>query len=456
MKKFKSLFWCSKEGDIIYKVTLINNNTETVINAVSIEQEAPRLKTGTIKQGINTINSFSFSIKPDNPGYALIKPKTTLVNVYNVKTKKYEFEGRVLLPGQNYGTEPLIKNITCESELGYLQDSTQVYGEYHDITPKQFLEIIIANHNVMVEPEKQFAVGEVTVTDPNNSLYRYLGYDKTFDTIKDKLLDRLGGELQIRKENGIRYLDYLVSTGSKKSTIIRISKNMRTLEQEKDPTSVITRLVPLGNKLDNTDERLTIKSVNNNIPYIDDLAAQGEFGINQDTFTWDDVTDANNLKTKGIAKLQEINKIKKKHKIEALDLSTIGLDPDSLEVGNTYRVVNPLLDIDEDLRIVEKTIDIFVPQAPQLIIGDKFESIAQYQVGLNKSKKTIAGLQESLNQANNRIGTLSDDLANTTEELNQAKEDLSTTNETLSTNSENLAATNSELIKARKYIWMGI
>lgn len=308
----------------------------------------------------------------------------------------------------------------------------------------------------MVEPEKQFAVGEVTVTDPNNSLYRYLGYDKTFDTIKDKLLDRLGGELQIRKENGIRYLDYLVSTGSKKSTIIRISKNMRTLEQEKDPTSVITRLVPLGNKLDNTDERLTIKSVNNNIPYIDDLAAQGEFGINQDTFTWDDVTDANNLKTKGIAKLQEINKIKKKHKIEALDLSTIGLDPDSLEVGNTYRVVNPLLDIDEDLRIVEKTIDIFVPQAPQLIIGDKFESIAQYQVGLNKSKKTIAGLQESLNQANNRIGTLSDDLANTTEELNQAKEDLSTTNETLSTNSENLAATNSELIKARKYIWMGI
>ena len=47
---------------------------------------------------------------------------------------------------------------------------------------------------------------------------------------------------------------------------------------------------------------------------------------------WDDVTLPENLLIKAKEYLQENNKIKKKHKIDALDLSIIGLDVDILRL----------------------------------------------------------------------------------------------------------------------------
>ena len=136
----------------------------------------------------------------------------------------------------------------------------------------------------------------------------------------------MGGELQIRHENGVRYLDYLKSIGEKKSTEIRLSKNILTIEQERDPSDVITRLIPLGAKLDNSEERLTISSANNGAMYIDDEEAIKEFGIIVNTETWDDVTVAENLLRKGKEYLSANNKIRKKHDISALDLFTINLE----------------------------------------------------------------------------------------------------------------------------------
>ena len=333
----------------MYEVKIINDSNETIINAVSTSSEAPRI-TGQCKFGINTIDSFTFTILPNNQGYDLLKDLKTLVEIKNAKTNETKFKGRILIQTPDMSSSGLLsKSVICESELGYLMDSVQSYGEYHDITVRGFLELIIDNHNKQVSDDKQFTVGIVDVIDNNDSLYRYLGYDKTLDTIKDKLIDRLGGELKIRYEDGVRYLDYVQAIGDKKDTEIVLARNLITIEQEQDPSNIITRLIPLGAKLEDSDERLTISSINNDLNYIDDEEAISEFGIIVDTVTYDDVTVIENLFRKGKEYLKENNKIKKKHKVTALDLSTIGLDIDSFEVGNTYRVVNPLMNIDEDL-----------------------------------------------------------------------------------------------------------
>ena len=52
----------------MYEVVILNEGVETIINAVSPSPEAPRLPSGTIKQGINTIDSFTFEIYPSNIG----------------------------------------------------------------------------------------------------------------------------------------------------------------------------------------------------------------------------------------------------------------------------------------------------------------------------------------------------------------------------------------------------
>lgn len=418
----------------MYEVKIINNSNETIINAVSTSSEAPRI-TGQCKFGINTIDSFTFNILSDNESYNLIKDLKTLVEVNNIKTNKNEFRGRVLIQTPKMNSSGLLtKSITCESELGYLMDSVQSYGEYHDISVRSFLELIIDNHNKQVSKDKYFTVGEVNVIDNNDSLYRYLGYDKTLDTIKDKLIDRLGGELRVRHENGVRYLDYIQTIGEKKDTEIVLARNLITIEQERDPSEIITRLVILGPKLEDSEERLTVASINNGLNYIDDEEAIAEFGIIADTVTFDDVNIVENLLSKGKEYLKENNKIKKKHKINTLDLSLIGLDVTSFEVGNTYRVVNPLMNIDEDLRVIEKTLDINSPQSSSLSIGDKFEDIKDYQLDNIATAKEVKTVKENIQTTVSALNSVSVELNNTVEILNNTNENMCNLNEVVKAN----------------------
>ena len=185
----------------MYKVTIENNNIETIINEVSTDKYAQRI-TGTVKQGINSIDSFSFTILPNNIGYNLIFPMKTIVKVYNTLTNMYEFIGRVLTPTESLSTSGLVsKSFVCESELAYLHDSNQDYGEYHNISPREYLKVILDKHNSVVDDSKRFVLGEVTVEDNNDSIFRYLSYDTSWKNINDDLLSNLGGEApgKIRK-----------------------------------------------------------------------------------------------------------------------------------------------------------------------------------------------------------------------------------------------------------------
>lgn len=403
----------------MYKVKIINEEKSLIINDVSTSSNAPRIE-GTIKKGINTIDSFEFTIYPNNPGFNSIYALTTLIEIENTITNKLEFKGRVLLPKENMSSAGLFyKTVTCESEMAYLLDSNQVYREYHNVSVRGFLEKIIENHNNFVSKNKYFKVGTVTVKDNNDSLYKYLSYeDKTLDTIKEKLIKVLGGELQIRYENGIRYLDYLEEVGEKKETKISLGKNLESINRENNPTAIITRLIPLGNKLKDSDERLSIKGVNNGIAYIDDEEAIKRYGIITGCKTWDDVTEASNLLRKGREFLKSNNKIVRKNSLSALDLSLIGLDIDTFEVGNTYLVVNPVLNISEYLRVIEKTIDINAPHKSSLTIGDKYISMTEIQSNEKKEfQYNRIQIQTAIDTINKTLGKVVIELAETQEGL---------------------------------------
>ena len=403
----------------MYKVKIINEGKSLIINDVSTSSVAPRIS-GTIKKGINTIDSFEFTIYPNNPGFNSLYSLTTLIEIENTLTNKLEFKGRILLPKENMSSSGLFsKTVTCESEMAYLLDSNQIYGEYHNISVRNFLEKIIENHNNFVSKDKLFKVGTVTVKDNNDSLYKYLSYeDKTLDTIKEKLIKVLGGELQIRYENGIRYLDYLEEVGEQKETKIALGKNLESINRENNPTAIITRLIPLGKKLEDSEERLTIKDVNNGLVYIDDEEAIEKYGIITGCETWDDVTEASNLLRKGREFFKNNNKIVRKNSLSALDLSLIGLDINTFEVGNTYLVVNPVLNISEYLRVIEKTIDINAPHKSSLTIGDKYISMTEIQSNEKKEfQYNRIQVQAAIDKINKTLGKVVIELAETQEGL---------------------------------------
>ena len=399
----------------MYDIKLINNGVETYINVTSTIQNAPRV-TGSIKLGINMIDSFTFDIYPNNPGYAEIHPLKTLVKVENSLTGRSEFVGRVLIAKPSLASSGELKtSVICESELGYLMDSSVTYAEHHNISVKDYLKKLIDNHNSQVNEEKYFKVGIVEV---EANLYRYWGYDKTFETLKDDLLDRLGGELRIRYKNGVRYLDYLMEIGESKGTTIQLAKNLVTIEQERDPSEIISRLIPLGAKLsEDSDERLTIYDVNNGSIYIDDEKAIETFGIICATQEWDDVTLPANLIKKGKEFQKENNRIKKSHKIDAVDLALIGLDLDTFEVGNYYPIINPLMGINEELRVTSKTIVIENPEASSLEVGDKFEDIKDYQLQAMKTGNELVNVKNTVQTSVKTITNISTELAKTVEVL---------------------------------------
>jgi hypothetical protein len=443
----------------MYKVTINNDGKETVIHSPYVNDL--KLAAGVIKKEINKTDSFNIGFYLNNPAYGKIRPFKTLINVFNLKTGQYDFEGRILGPSKNMDFSGLFdESYECEGELGYLHDSQQKHREFRG-SPLELLTDILNYHNSQVEDYKKFYVGNVTVEDPND-IYVYTSAEQdTYETIKDKLLDRLGGELQIRKENGVRYLDYLERVGEDKPTEIKLAKNLMSMSVDVDPTEIVTRLTPLGTRIQSEDEtatgaseaRLTIETVNNGIPYIDREDLIVEFGIQGGSVTWDDVTDPNNLLRKGQEWLANQKTSLNQYKVEAIDLFLIGMDIDFLDVGNSYPVKNPIMGIDERLRIIGKSIDINEPQNSNLTIGDKFKTLSEYQNDLNKSTQrvfqlesvvnsqtaTIAMLKDELQQVNSAIGDFQQALEDADiDALNEALVALETAVENLQTEIENI------------------
>ena len=409
----------------MYEVKIINNKEETIINSVGASQYVPRI-TGSCKFGINTIDSFTFTIFPNNDGYNLIYPLKTLVEVKNLNTNNVEFEGRVLLQTPKMDNNGIIyKTVVCESYLGYLNDSVQSYETISGVSAEELFKKIINNHNSQVENSKKFIIGEIKIgTSSSDNEDRYLNYEKTFDSVNKNLIERFGGELRVRKAGDNIYIDYIKEIGEKKNTVIALANNLIAIEQEKDPSEIITRLIPVGAKLENSDERLTITNINGGINYVEDEEAIKEFGVIVDTVNFDDITEDIELLNKAKSYLKENNKIKKKYKIDALDLSTIDLNFDSFEVGNTYRVINSLMNIDEELRIIEKTLDINSPQNSSLTFGDKFEDIKDYQLGITKVTKDLNTLRYNVTAATENVLTINKDLQKTVDSLMATNESL--------------------------------
>ena len=387
----------------MYLVTIKNGEEEYIINEASSNSNNRII--GKIKQGINTINSFEFTIYPNNEGFDKIQPYKTTVEVLNTKTNKYEFKGRVLTLTSDMESNGLIsKTYVCESELAYLLDTVQMWKKLQNETVEGHLKRLLKTHNEKVPVEKQFQAGNVTVVDNNDSIYRYIAYETTKKNIDDDLIGKLGGELQVRYEGDARYLDYLEDIGEKKETEIRLAKNIKDISSEINLAGFYTRIFPLGAKTSDASDnetRLTIEKVNGTA-YINDKEAIAEFGIIEGFITYDNVKEAKNLVTKAKNYLAS-QKILTSNKVNALDLSLIGIDIDSFEVGNYYPLKHELLGIDYYVRIVEKTISIENPRSTEITLGERKKDIKTYQLEAKNNATQASNVTTTLERIDSDI-----------------------------------------------------
>ncbi len=343
----------------------------------------------SVELELNKTGSFVFTLHPDHPRFSMVKRLKSIIEVW--QDDFLLFRGRVLDEEVGWHNE---KTFTCEGELAFLLDTIQRPYDFTGSIP-DFLGMLLSNHNTQADAEKQFTLGNVTVTDPNDYIVRSdIDYVTTWDVINGKLIDMLGGFLQVRHEDGVNYLDYLIESTLLAPQKITFGKNLLDLKRSRKGEDIATVIIPLGAKLkdeegQDTDRRLTIESVNGGVDFVQDSDAIAQFGIIVKTVIFDDVTDPENLKTKGEAHLSDSVNQWESIELTAADLSTVDKDIMSFHLGTMVDVDSVPHGLNQRFRVGKLSLKLFEPGASKMTLGKVIPAFSEAVKGISNSQGLI-------------------------------------------------------------------
>lgn len=333
--------------------------------------------------------SFSCGVPPGNPAYGKIKKLVSVIEV--LQDDESLFCGRVVSAEKDfYGMEA----ITCEGELALLLDSIQRPHEFHDITVRGFLQYLIDVHNSQVEDGKKFEVGMVTVTDSNDSLYRYTNWETTLDDINDKLVSRLGGHIRVRHQDGHRYIDYLADSDNTNTQTIAFGENLLDYTENTTAADLATCIIPLGAAIENESDDpealqkyTTCADANGGSDFVSDADAVKNYGKIFKVVHFDNVTLPANLKAKGEQYLHETQFEKMTLTVTAVDKHLLSGDFERIKVGDRIHCVSKPHGMDRFFPVAARTIQLDAPEQDTITLGDTVS--VSYTERANKDNDTI-------------------------------------------------------------------
>lgn len=367
-----------------------------------------------VKIGENTAGSFEFSILPKHPHYEEVNELTSVITAYDGDEEI--FCGRVVEITKDLYNR---KKVICEGELAYFNDSIQRPARYQGLTVRGYLETLVNIHNQQVKNQgidKTFKVGAVTVQDKNDYVYKYTNWESTLEVIKTDLLKTYGGYLRIRKENGVRYLDYLADYPNTNTQVIEFGSNLLDFTHDMVASDIVTAVIPLGARLEDVteveglDAYLTIKDVNGGVDYVYSQEAVKSYGWIFKTVKWDDVHVADNLLKKGKEYLTDIQFAQITLTVSAVDLHMLHVDMERIKVLDEIRVTSSPNGLDRFFPVSEMTIYLDKPSNNKLTLGTSY------------SKNSLSTKTESnMTSIKDKI----DSLPNKSEILEEARENAS-------------------------------
>lgn len=371
---------------------------------------------GKLNLNESEIDNLQLTVNQNNWLYGNVSTFNTHIEVYD--DDQLLFRGRAFKESrQMKDSGQFVQEFNFESIQNYLQDTSQRWAKIQNKTPKEFFQRLIGIHNSQVPPYKRFNVRNVDVTNSTDNVYRYIEDGATtWDTIKDKLISRLGGYIVVEYKNGVNYIDYLQDIGVShyEDMPIQLAVNLQSATLEVDSTEVITQLVPLGATIQEDDSsepnpdtavsqpRVDITTVNNGKDYIDIPELQKEFGIIRKSIDWDDVHDPNILHRKAKSWIQNQLVAQNSWTVNALELPGF----EKFKVSDRYQLNVQQISKNQLLRITAKEIDFLSPHKSSLTIAEKSQSLSDYQLENNQSKKQASLVRSQIYSYGTKIADL--------------------------------------------------
>lgn len=380
--------------------------------------EEYKIAKGTITLETNKSGSFVFSIYPDHFYYDNFVKLKTVITVY--KSGDILFRGRILNDVSDYWND---KVITCEGELGFLQDSIIRPFNFTG-TPEELFTKLITEHNAQVDEFKRFKIGTVTVTDPNDYIAREnADYNSALDNLNTRLLDgSLGGYFYVTHDNDdpIPTIHYLADFTNVSAQTVEFGANLKNYTKTVKADTLKTAIIPLGANAN--DKRLTITGVNNGKDYVYDEAGVSLYGWIFGVVLWDDVTNASNLKSKAEDYLHTIMTQNITIELNAIDLHLIDKSIDSFKLGDYIRVISRPHNFDSTLLCNRMTIDLLKPENDTLILGYTYATFTERNNKYSAAASSITQLKTTVNNLNTNVNNINNDVIIITEEIEKIKE----------------------------------
>jgi Uncharacterized archaeal coiled-coil protein len=417
----------------LYRIIAYDSPTDKTGHVVFDPRINRQISDGKLNLKESEIDDLSLTVNQANYLFGNVRPLQTHIEAY--QDNSLLFRGRALdLTREMKDSGQFVQSFVFESIQNYLQDTSQRWAKVQNTTPKQFFQRLIDTHNSQVPDYKKFTVRTVDVTNSTDNVYRYIEDGATtWDTIKDKLVSRLGGFIRVEYVDGVNYIDYLQNPGKEHptDTPIQIAKNLQSASVQVDPTEVITQLVPLGATIEQNETnhnpdtqvsqpRIDIRSVNGGRDYLDILDLQQEFGIIRKSVMWDDVHEPAILLAKAKQWIQSQSSAKESWTVNALELPIL----ESFKVSDRYLFNNQAVASPQMLRVTGKTIDLLHWQKSTLTIADKQVPLSSYQLENRKAAEVVKQLRSKVESYGNRIVTLNNEQKDLTEQVETYKETL--------------------------------
>lgn len=348
--------------------------------------------------GLNKAGTATFIMHPNHPMYDGLTAYRTLLEVY--RDAALVFRGRVLYPTDNFLKE---RTVTCEGERCFFHDSVMRPYLFQD-GPAAVFAAVVATHNSQVEEFKQFVLGDVTVTDPNGYIrIENTSAEQVSETL-DKLVERCGGYIVFTTNaEGKRVVNWLADLGYRSSQSIEFGENLLDFARSDASPDLATVIIPYGAQIEtegeeeNTEQRVTIESVNDGLDFIQDYDAVALRGVIARPVYWDDVTEPANLLAKAQEYLAKSRNIITGLTLSAIDLSDLDKSIDTFQVGDTIRVRSKPHGVDEDFLLTERTVDLLDPAKGTVTLGKENTSLTGMDVaGDRKSASDLKKIEHSI------------------------------------------------------------
>ena len=318
----------------------------------------------SVTLGLNKGGTAEIVLPPGHPYYDKLTSYRTIIAVY--QDAKLLFRGRVLYLADDFTK---LRTVTCEGERCFLRDAVSRPHLYR-LPPDEIFAAVLADYNSQVEPVKQFRLGAVTVTDPNDYVrLESETAEAVLDTI-DKLVERCGGYIVFTTApDGARVANWYADLQYQSNQTIVFGENLLDYTSTGANTDLATAVYPYGARDNESGLRQTIASVNGGLEYIQDDEAVALRGRVAKAVFWDDVTTPEILLTKGRQYLAVSKQMVTSLQLSAYDLSQQDKSIDTFQVGDRVRVVSKPHQVDDYYLLTERAVDLLDPAGGSITLG---------------------------------------------------------------------------------------